>query len=140
MADYELAYRWSLVSAAPVLYVRVLGSLLSDPNAIPAIIDRVHAYAEQSLYPRVRLAYDITRTERHLPLPALMRRAAPSPRVQRVAVVGAGARTDEMAVLIMSAAKGLDYPLRFFATLDEAAPFLHEQEAQTVLQRRGLRG
>ncbi len=140
MADYELVYRWSLVSAEPVLYVRVVGSLLGEPNTIPTIIDRVHAYIEQSLYPHVHLAYDITRTERRLPLPALMRRSAPSRRVQRVAIVGAGARTDEMACLIMGAAKGLNYPLRFFDTLEEAAPFLHGHEAHAILQPGSSRG
>jgi len=127
MADYQLEYRWNVASSVPVLSVVITGRVLNDPTAIPTIIDQTHAYIDRHpQYGAVYIAYDMTRTERKLPLPALMQRSAYSPRVKRVAIIGARARTDEMAVLIMGAAKGVPYPYGFFDTPEAAARFLYD--------------
>lgn len=128
MTDYQVDYCWDHSGPLAVLHVTLTGSLLSDPGAIPAIIDQAHALVDQSDALTACIAYDLTGMEGHLPLEALMRRGAPSPRVARVAIIGARTRPDEMAVLIMSAAKRVPYPVHFFATLADAAPFLTESQ------------
>lgn len=134
MADYQLDYRWNMAGRVPVLSVVITGRLLNDPTAIPSIIDQTHAFIDRHpQYDAVYVAYDLTHTERKLPLPALMQRSAYSPKVKRVAVIGASARTDEMAVLIMGAAKGVPYPFGFFDTPEAAASFLHD--GSTVVHR-----
>ncbi len=126
MADYQIEYRWNLAGGVPVLSVVITGRLLDDPTAIPTIIDQTHAFIERHpQFTHVYIAYDLTHTERKLPLAALMRRSEYSAKVGRVAIIGAGARTDEMAVLIMGAAKRVPYTIAFFDTAEAAAPFLH---------------
>lgn len=112
--DYQVVYCWDHSQTPPVLLARVSGSLLADPGAIPAIIDQTHTLVNQQAFlEAVHLVYDITHTEGRLPLAALMRRSVISPAVKRVVVLGARSRTDEMAVLIMSAAKRLPYDIAF---------------------------
>lgn len=130
MADYHVNYTWDASQPVPLLIATVSGRVLTDLSALPRIIDQAHALSEQhtecdALY----LAYDLSRTERRLPLDALMQRTRVSPRVKAVFVIGVGSRKDEMAALIMSAAKRLPYPIDFFPTLDDLYAALHVQNA-----------
>ncbi|HMM28728.1 MAG TPA: hypothetical protein PKD46_10625 [Aggregatilineaceae bacterium] len=130
MADYSVNYTWDASHAVPLLIATVSGRVLSDLTALPRIIDQAHAIAEQhteceGLY----VAYDFSRTERRLPLDALMKRTRISGRVRGVYVIGAGSRKDEMAALIMSAAKRLPYPVVFYPTLDALYAALRAQNA-----------
>jgi hypothetical protein len=128
--DYQIAYRWDFSQARPALLAHVSGSLLADPATIPTIIDQTHTLInEQPHLTAVTLAYDLTRTEGRLPLAALMRRSVVSPAVKQVTIYGARSRTDEMAILIMSAAKRLPYEIVFAASTPDHKPqfFAHQR-------------
>ncbi len=130
MADYLVNYTWDASLAMPLLIVTVSGRLLTDLSALPRIIDQAHAVAEQHTEcDALAIVYDFSRTERRLPLDALMKRTHVSARVKAVFVVGAGSRKDEMAALIMSAAKRVTYPVEFFPTLDDLYAALRAQNA-----------
>lgn len=130
MADYLVNYTWDTSHAVPLLIVSVSGRLLTDPLAIARIIDQAHLLAEQHTESdELYLVYDLTRTERRLPLNSLMGRTRISPRVKGVYVIGIINRTDEMAVLIMSAAKRLPYTVEFYPSLDELHAHLNRQDA-----------
>lgn len=129
MADYKVDYRWDTDHAVPILFVTVTGSILSDPATIPTVIDETHTRIEQRTdLDSVYLAYDVTGTERTLPLAALMGRTLFSSKVKRVVLIGVRARTDEMSVLIMGTAKQVPYEYRFAETLADAAPHLYDQD------------
>ena len=131
MADYQVNYTWDTSHAVPLLIATVSGRVLSDAHALGRILDQTHAIAEQHTdYDEIYLAYDLSRTERKLSLHGLMGRSYVSSRVTRAYVVGAGSRKDEMAVLIMSAAKRVSYEVVFCATLDEVHAALAEHDAQ----------
>jgi len=115
--EYHITYHWDTSNPLTVLHARVSGSLLADPTAIPALIDQTHKLVDERPGAEgVTIVYDLTRTEGRLPLAALMRRSVISPAVRRVIICGARSRTDEMAVLIMSAAKRLPYDILFAAS------------------------
>lgn len=130
MADYQLNYTWDISHAVPLLIATISGRVLNDGQALGRIIDQTHAIAEQHTdYEEIFVAYDLNRTERRLPLHALMGRNRISSRVKCVYVIGAGSRKDEMAVLIMSAAKRLPYEVRFCGSLDEVHASLARYDA-----------
>jgi hypothetical protein len=130
MTDYHVTYHWDTSYVTPVLFVTTTGKILSDPQTIPTIIDQTHALIEkQREHAALILVYDTIGTERRLPLESLMGRQVFSPKVKGVILIGARARTDEMAVLIMSAAKRLPYDIQFFDTRDEAEAYLRAQDA-----------
>jgi len=130
MADYQVHYTWDATHAVPLLIATVSGRVLTEGQALGWIIDQTHALAEQHTeYDKIFIAYDLSRTERRLPLHGLMSRSRVSSRVKRVYVVGAGSRKDEMAVLIMGAAKRLSYPVDFFPTIDELQAALRAKDA-----------
>jgi hypothetical protein len=132
MADYQLNYTWDASHAVPLLVATISGRLLNDRQALGQIIDQTHAVAEQHIdYEEIFVAYDLSQTERRLPLHALMGRSRISLRVKRVYVIGAGSRKDEMAVLIMSAAKRLPYEVRFCGSLDEVHKALSTLDARS---------
>lgn len=131
MADYQVNYTWDTSHAVPLLIATISGWLLSDAQALGRIIDQTHAIAEQHTdYDEIYVAYDLSRTERRLSLQALMCRSRISQRVKTVYVIGAGSRKDEMAVLIMSAAKRVPYEVRFAQTLDDVHAALSEHDAR----------
>jgi hypothetical protein len=121
MPSYQVTYQWDMSHSVPVLLTTVSGNLLDNPDTIATIIDQTYAYIDQhGEYQTVHLVYDITDTERRLPLEALMRSQQYSLKVQQITLVGARSRKDEMAVLIMGAAKRLPYDFAFAHTLEEA--------------------
>lgn len=131
MADYLVNYTWDASHAVPLLIATISGRLLTDLSAPARIIDQTHAVAEQHTEcDALAVVYDLSRTERRLPLDALMKRTRVSARVKAVFVIGAGSRKDEMAALIMSAAKRLPYPIDFFPTLDDLYAALGAQNAR----------
>lgn len=136
MDELMAYYAWDLAFSLPVLVVTVMPCHCEGGLKLPEVIDRVYAYVEQQTYPAVCIAYDLRSTDGRLPLNALMQSAAPSPKVQRVAVIGARARTDEMAVLIAAAAKQVTFPIRFFPSYAQAVPFLVGREAAPSPQER----
>jgi hypothetical protein len=128
--DYHITYHWDTSNPLTILHARVSGSLLADPAAIAALIDQTHTLVdERPGAAEVTIVYDLTHTEGRLPLAALMRRSVISPAVRRVIVCGARSRTDEMAVLIMSAAKRLPYDILFAASAPGREPqfFAHQR-------------
>jgi hypothetical protein len=127
MKNYQVHFRWDLSHAIPLLLVTVSGRLLSDPTALPAIIDQAHACAEDR-EEGVYIVYDFRGTEGKLPLHALMRHTRTCRRVRQVAVVGARARSDEMAFLIMGAAKRVPYGHVFFKSPEEAIMHLRQEQ------------
>ncbi|NDJ76047.1 MAG: hypothetical protein GYB65_07290 [Chloroflexi bacterium] len=129
MADFQVEYRWDTSHAIPILFITVSGHILTDAGTIPGIIDKTHALVEKCGWNTVYLVYDICQTEGRLPLNAMMSRSAFSSRVRRVIVVGAKARTDEMAVLIMGAAKQVPYDITFCDSLDNALSLLYGRAA-----------
>lgn len=130
MVSYLVHYTWDESHAVPLLLATVSGQILYDGQAVGRIIDQTHAIAEQHAEcDRLLLAYDLSATERRLPLADLMKRSRISPRVAGVYVIGLGSRKDEMATLIMSAAKRLPYPVGFFSTLDDLHGALSAQDA-----------
>lgn len=130
MADYQVHYTWDATHAVPLLIATITGRVLNEGQALGRIIDQTHAIVEQRTdYDELYIAYDLCRTERRLPLHGLMSRSRVSSRVTRVYVVGAGSRKDEMAVLIMSAAKRLPYEIRFCGSLDEVHAGLAQADA-----------
>lgn len=134
MADYQIEYRWDVSQAIPVLWLMVTGKLLTDHRAISTMIDQAHAYADRyDQYNPIHLAYDIRATEGKLPLAMLMGRTRVCSKVKRVAVIGARSRLDEMAMLIMAAAKQLPYEFGFFSSSDHAVEFLYARDDQSAL-------
>lgn len=130
MADYQVNYTWDTTHAVPLLIVTISGRVLNDGQALGRIIDQTHAVAEQHTdYDEIFVAYDMSRTERRLPLHGLMGRSHISPRVKGVYVIGAGSRKDEMAVLIMSTAKRLPYEIHFCPSLDDVHAGLARRDA-----------
>ncbi|MBN1200649.1 MAG: hypothetical protein JXJ20_02215 [Anaerolineae bacterium] len=126
MPDYTVEFRWDISPTRAVLWITLQGNLLSDPQSIPTIIDQAHAYADRyEGHKPVCLAYDLSSTEQQLPLAALMRRTRISAKVKRVAIIGARARTDEMAVIIMANAKRIPFEFKFFKTREAAHNYLH---------------
>lgn len=121
--DYFITYQWDTSHRPTVLLALVSGSLLADPATIPTIIDQTHTLInEQTNLDAIHLMYDLTRTEGRLPLAALMQRSVISPAVKHVTICGAHSRTDEMAVLIMSAAKRLPYEIAFTSSIPQPGP------------------
>ena len=125
MRAYHIDYRWGVNHGVPVLTITVTGQLSDPTTNLPALINRAHTVVNRcDLCSAVYLVYDFTGTSGKLPLEALMRRGTPSPKVKRVAVIGADSRSDEMAVLIMASARHIPYEFGFFPTLTDAAAFL----------------
>ena len=134
MADYQIDYHWDVSQAIPVLWLVVSGKLLTDHRTISNMIDQAHAYAERhDEYNLIHLAYDIRATEGKLPLAMLMGRTRMCNKIKRVAIIGARSRLDEMAMLIMAAAKQLPYEFGFFSSQDHAIDFLYERDDQSAL-------
>jgi hypothetical protein len=129
MLSYHVTYRWDTVSGVPVLFVTLAGQLLADASTLADIIDQTHRYVDAcDKYNAVHIIYDFTRTERRLPLHGLMQSGQVSRKVRGATVVGAQTRKDEMAVLIMAAAKQVPYDFAFTQTLDEALITLAAQQ------------
>jgi len=135
MSNYYVEYCWDTSSSVPVLWIVVSGKLLDDPRALATIIDQAHLRANRDKdQTEVYLAYDFSATEGRLPLSYLMQWSHPCPKVKRVAMIGVRARIDEMAVLIMAAAKRVPYECRFFETREDARYFLSSHGLQDAVQ------
>ncbi len=132
MIDYQADYHWELLDGTPVLFVTVTGHLLSNPRAIPAIIDRAHHLSNaHHEFDQVWIVYDFTRTEGRLPLQALMVDTELCSKICRISVIGLHSRADEMSILIMAAAKQASYPVDFFTTEQSARVNLAGQGRST---------
>jgi hypothetical protein len=128
MTDYQVDYHWDDTHSIPILTIAVSGRLLTDKRSIPAIIDQGHTYVEQNKECKaVYLIYDFSKTEGRFPLDALMRSTPYSHKIKEVAIIGAHARTDEMALLIMGAAKRIPYEYRFFHSFNAARDYFYGQ-------------
>lgn len=124
MAELTAYHAWDLAFPIPVLVVTVAVARPGAGQTIPALLDDVRAAVDAEQHAQVCVAYDLRAVDLRLPLEVLMQSTAPSPKVQRVAVIGTRSRIDEMAVLIMAAAKQFPYPIRFFRSYVQAVPFL----------------